>query len=65
MKKNVGGVDKTLRIFVGILIIAAGLYYQNWWGVIGVVLLLTGLINRCPLYLPLGLSTCKKDVVKE
>lgn len=59
MKCNVGGFDRKLRIVVGLAIIAIGLYYQTWWGLVGVVPLLTGSIGRCPAYLPFGLSTAK------
>ncbi|MFW2440362.1 MAG: YgaP-like transmembrane domain, partial [Arenicellales bacterium] len=39
MKKNVGGIDKKIRIIAGVAAIAAGLYFQSWWGAIGVVFL--------------------------
>lgn len=58
MKKNVGGADKIFRIILGIVIIAVGLYYNSWWGAIGIIPLLTGLIGRCGLYYPFGVSTC-------
>ncbi|GGF71343.1 YgaP family membrane protein [Alteromonas lipolytica] len=61
MIANVGGIDKVARVVLGLLIISAGVYYQSWWGVIGVVLLLTGIINFCPLYLPFGISSHKKE----
>tara|TARA_R110001583_G_scaffold7136_6_gene35497 strand:- start:3461 stop:3676 length:216 start_codon:yes stop_codon:yes gene_type:complete len=57
MKCNVGGIDRKLRIVVGLAIIAAGIYFQSWWGIIGVVALLTGAIGWCPAYYPLGIST--------
>ncbi|MCU4174796.1 YgaP family membrane protein [Carboxylicivirga sp. N1Y90] len=60
MKKNVGSGDKTFRIILGIAIGVAGYYYQSWLGLIGIIPLFTALINWCPLYLPFGLSTCKK-----
>jgi len=59
MKKNVGGVDKKLRIIAGVVIIAAGLYYQSWWGAVGLVPLLTALIGWCPPYAIFGISSCK------
>ena len=59
MKANVGGLDKKIRIAAGILIIAAGAFFQSWWGAIGIIPLATALINWCPAYLPLGISTCK------
>jgi hypothetical protein len=61
MKKNVGGLDKILRLVVGLVIIALGILYQSWWGLIGIIPLLTGLMNRCPLYIPFGISSCKVD----
>jgi len=59
MKSNVGGIDRSLRIIVGVAIIAAGIYYQSYWGALGLVGLLTGIIGWCPVYLPFGLSSCK------
>jgi hypothetical protein len=59
MKTNVGGVDRVVRIIAGLAIIAAGVAFKSWWGAIGALLLLTGLIRWCPAYLPFGLSTGK------
>ncbi|TXL14423.1 hypothetical protein BMR05_07245 [Methylococcaceae bacterium HT4] len=59
MKANVGGLDKKLRIAAGIIIIAAGAFFKFWWGAVGIIPLATALINWCPAYLPLGISTCK------
>ena len=59
MKTNGGGIDKILRIAVGIALIAMA--YMNVvgvWGYIGVVPLLTGLIGWCPVYPLLGISSC-------
>jgi hypothetical protein len=58
--KNVGGMDRVLRIVVGLALIgatAAGLL--PIWGWIGIVPLATGLIGWCPAYLPFGFKTCK------
>lgn len=61
MKPNVGGIDKVLRIVVGLGLLSL-LYFlpgaARWWGLIGLVPLATGLINFCPLYPLLGISTC-------
>jgi hypothetical protein len=57
---NVGGIDKTVRLVAGIVIIGAGLYYQNWLGAIGIIPLGTALLGFCPLYSIIGASTCKK-----
>lgn len=66
MKKNMGGSDKIIRAVVAAII--AVLFFTNvLHGIIGIVLLvlagiflLTSLISFCPLYVPLGISTCKK-----
>ncbi|MCF8474961.1 MAG: DUF2892 domain-containing protein [Emcibacter sp.] len=59
MKKNVGGLDKILRIIVGIALIASALLgYFTPWGWIGVVPLATGLMGWCPAYLPFGCNSC-------
>jgi len=57
--KNVGGIDRILRIVIGVTVIAWGVYAQSWLGAIGLVPLLTGTIRWCPAYLPFGFSTCK------
>jgi hypothetical protein len=59
MFKNVGGVDRVLRIVVGVALIAlAATGAIGVWGWIGVVPLATGLIGWCPAYLPFGIKTC-------
>lgn len=60
-KKNIGPVDRTIRILVGVLLIALTLMGNiGAWGWIGVVPLLTGLVSSCGLYSILGINTCKK-----
>jgi len=58
MKANVGGFDKAFRLIVGLGMISAGVYFQNWWGAIGIIPIVTALFSFCPAYLPLGISTC-------
>lgn len=60
MRCNVGGIDRTLRVVVGLALIGAGIALQSYWGAIGLVPLLTGALGWCPIYLPMGLSTCKR-----
>ena len=60
MKPNIGTVDRTLRILVGLGLVAYGIVNHSWIGAIGAVPLLTAFIRFCPLYAPLGLSTCGK-----
>jgi type IV secretory pathway TrbD component len=61
MKTNVGNADRTLRLVVGVTIIALGVVFQSWWGAIGLIPLFTGTTRWCPVYLPFGISTCKKE----
>jgi hypothetical protein len=59
MTKNVGGIDRTLRILVGLgLIAAAATGTVGLWGYLGVVPLLTGLVGWCPPYAMFGFNTC-------
>ena len=59
MKLNVGGIDRILRIVVGlVLIVLAATGTVGWWGYVGVVPLLTGLVGWCPPYSLLGWNTC-------
>lgn len=68
MKKNMGTIDRILRVIVAVVI--AVLYFTNAIsGTVAIVLLalaaifiLTSLISFCPLYLPLGLSTIRKKL---
>lgn len=62
LKTNVGGIDRILRIAVGLALIAG--FFLNpdasmrWLYLIGIVPLATGLMSSCPLYSILGLNTC-------
>ena len=59
MTKNVGAIDRTLRIVIGLALIAgAATSTIGLWGYLGVVPLLTGLIGWCPPYAMLGFNTC-------
>jgi hypothetical protein len=61
MKKNMGKADKSMRLTLGIIIILLGIYFQSWWGVIGIIPILTSLISWCPFYVPLKISTISKQ----
>ncbi|WP_396171561.1 DUF2892 domain-containing protein [Flavobacterium sp.] len=66
MKGNMGSTDKIIRIIIALLI--GVLYYTGTisgttalvLGIFAIIFALTSLISFCPLYLPLGISTCKK-----
>jgi len=59
MKLNVGGIDRALRILVGLGLVAwAALLGGPVWAWIGIVPLATGAIGFCPVYPLLGINTC-------
>jgi hypothetical protein len=67
MKKNMGSADKIIRVIIAIIF--SVLYFtQTVTGTLGMILLvvggvflLTSIISFCPLYLPFGINTCKKQ----
>ena len=65
MKKNMGSLDRTLRVLIA-LVIGILYYTQVISGTLGLVLIvlaavfvLTSLFSFCPLYVPFGLKTTK------
>ncbi len=58
MKTNVGKTDKAVRIVLGIVIIALGFAYGSWFGLIGIIPILTAFMSFCPLYSVFGINTC-------
>jgi ABC-type branched-subunit amino acid transport system permease subunit len=59
MKKNVGGVDRVLRIVVGLVLVAlAATGSIGVWGWLGLIVLATGVFSFCGAYTLLGLNTC-------
>ncbi len=60
MNKNVGGIDRMVRIGAGVTLLALAVTgVAGPWGYLGVVPLATGLMGWCPAYLPFGISSCK------
>jgi hypothetical protein len=65
MKRNMSNIDRIVRILFAVIV--AALYFGNVisgtlalvLAVVGGILLLTGLVNFCPLYAVFGISTCK------
>lgn len=61
MKQNVGGVDKFIRIILGIVLLALIFVIEGnarWFGLIGVVPLFTAFVGWCPAYSLIGVNTC-------
>lgn len=61
MKSNVGGIDRILRIAIGLILVGmAATGTLGVWAWIGVVPLATGALGWCPPYAMFGISTCKR-----
>ena len=63
MKKNVGTVDKWIRIVIGVVLLALIFVIQGdlrWLGLLGLIPLATAFLGFCPLYLPFHINTNKK-----
>lgn len=61
MIQNVGGIDRILRIVVGLALLSLLVLLEGnarWWGLIGLVPLGTALFRWCPAYMLIGTSTC-------
>ncbi len=59
MKCNVGGIDRILRISVGIMLVAlAANGVVGWWGWLGLIPMATGIFRFCPAYPLLGINSC-------
>ena len=60
MTRNVGTIDRLLRIVVGLALLSLVFVGpQSYWGLIGLVPLGTALIGYCPAYSLFGIRTCK------
>lgn len=62
MKKNVGSIDKVVRVVAGLALVAVGIVQGGaWWAaaLVGAVLLITSATGFCGLYTLLGVNTCK------
>ena len=61
MQKNVGNVDRVVRIVVGLALLSLLLLLEGnarWLGLVGIVLIATGFMRWCPGYGLIGLNTC-------
>jgi membrane protein implicated in regulation of membrane protease activity len=59
MTKNVGGIDRILRIVAGLVLLGLTLSGTiGMWGWLGIVPLATGAMGWCPPYSILGFNTC-------
>lgn len=59
--KNVGSSDRVFRIVVGLVLLSlVFIGPQTPWGLVGLVLIVTGFINFCPVYKIFGMNTRSK-----
>lgn len=61
MKANVGGIDRAVRVVVGLALLSMLFFVEGdtkWWGLIGIVPLFTALVRWCPAYSLFGIKTC-------
>lgn len=60
MKKNIGTIERVIRVVIGIGILTlAFVGVRSPWAYLGIIPLLTGIIGWCPPYALLGISTCR------
>ncbi|HUF27002.1 MAG TPA: DUF2892 domain-containing protein [Gemmatimonadaceae bacterium] len=58
MKRNIGRIDRGIRIVLGIALLSLVFVGpQTWWGLLGLVPLVTAMVGFCPLYAVLGISS--------
>jgi len=65
MKKNVGYWDSIIRTFIGAAIVSVGIYYNNYWGLLGIILVFSGVVSFCPIYRLFKKSTLRPELERE
>ncbi|MDO4249980.1 MAG: DUF2892 domain-containing protein [Moraxella sp.] len=61
MKANLGKPDRALRLIAGMVLVGLAMTgVIGAWGYLGLIFVVTALINFCPIYRLLNIST-KKD----
>lgn len=61
MQKNVGTIDKLLRLTIGTGVIITGIAFKNFFGIIGVFPLVTAIIGHSPFYSLLRITTAHTE----
>ena len=59
VKTNIGSTDRLIRVLIGFGIIALGVIFKSWWGLLGLIPILTAVTGFCSFYIPFGISTCR------
>lgn len=63
MTTNMGSIDRVVRVVIGLALLSPIFLLDGgarWFGLIGIVPILTAAIGWCPAYLPFGISTCPR-----
>ena len=60
MKKNVGSVDKIVRLVLGVGLVVLSFVVSPWFVIGAVIAFGTAFLGVCPLYIPFGINTNKK-----
>lgn len=59
MLQNVGTIDRTIRVVIGLAVLSLVMVGpQTAWGLLGLIPLGSGIFGACPIYRLFGLSTC-------
>lgn len=64
MTANIGYVDRVIRFVIGLLLLSIVVFvpsHARWFGLIGLLPLVTAMLGECPVYTILGISTVKRD----
>jgi hypothetical protein len=62
MKNNIHPAERVLRVGVGVFLMSLAYWGPtNYWYLLGIIPVMTGLSGYCPLYAMMGVSTCKAN----
>jgi hypothetical protein len=59
---QLGKKERAVRWIIGLVIGAIGIYYRNWWALIGIIPTLTAVVGYCPLSAIPKLNTWKNEM---
>jgi len=65
IKKNVGYMESILRVILGTFIVALGIYFDSYWGFIGLIPVFSGAVSFCPVYRYMNISTLNPNLERE
>lgn len=65
LKKNVGYWDSIIRVVLGGFIVSLGLIFDNYWGLLGMILVFSGVVEYCPVYRLIRFATMDPNLERE